>query len=206
MNKVLYNITFNLEDTRDYLAPSIPESACDDEDKTITRVCLSDSVIGCMQAIAVANRNVAKGQRFILRAVEVDVDLLCVVTPERVKSFVPDSLENQEYWSLVPVKFETVALCEIVSFDYDYELAWTCIEVEDAKRVVDQILPGLNLENCEDARSVYSKFLDYANREQLWDAMDEVWDALAELPHAQCVKIRNLVYDVVDSNVGITAE
>ena len=95
----LYNVTFDLNNTNNVLTPAIPESAGNGENKEIKRVCLTDSVEHCFQAIASCNREIRKGAKFIIKEVDVEKDEL-LITPDFLfnEGYVPDALENNEYW------------------------------------------------------------------------------------------------------------
>lgn len=194
---IFYNVTFNLNDTRDVLHPCIPESAAKDENKTIPRVCMTDSVEHCMQAIAVGNRDVQSGSKFILRKINIKSDD-GLINPRFLKetSYVYDAMENNEYWYLHPVKTENY-LCEIISFDYEFDLAWSCIS---RKQCLDAVAKYMNIKRFtryKTSKGIYKAFCNYCTEHKLWDWEDGIWDDLAMLPWAQKTRIYNLKYKVI---------
>ena len=193
----LYNVSFNLSNLSRVLYPAIPESIGDGENKTVERVCMSSTVAGCMQAIAPCNREIAVGKQFILRTYITNNSDGKVIEPSTLfnKKLVPDALENNEHWVLKPVSC-SVRVCEILDFDYEFEIAWSCIPLSKCRDIARE-LSGLNFTACKTSKSLYQSFCKWANKNQKWDEEDEMWDRLAELPWAQCIKINNLKYRVI---------
>lgn len=198
----LYNVTFKLDDLRRVLMPCIPETAGSNENKTIPRVCLSDKVHKCMQAISVDRRDIQVGTRFILREVEVDniggIGRTKILDPVTLyySGYVPDALENSEYWSLKPLECK-LSLCKIVGFDYEFELAWTCIKLDVCKKIIAMYVKVPWISLCKSSKTAYECFARYATRLYLWDVLDSVWNELAMLDNAQTVKLSNFRYKVI---------
>lgn len=189
----LYNVSFNLNDLSKELIPRVPESVADGEDKVTPRVCLTDSVEHCMQAIAVGNRDIKVGAKFLLRVVDINTSRKKLVSPSTLKSSgkVYDALENNEYWYKDRIACE-LYLCEIKSFDYSYELAWTCIKAKDCKDIIKRYIKNFDFKGCTSSRDCFRKFADFVDKYSLYDIYDNVWDDLAELPWAQKVEISKL--------------
>lgn len=190
----LYNVTFNMQDKRRVLEPSVPESAGSGEDKTIKRICLADSVEHCMQAIAVGNRDIREGATFILREVDTkDLDKKLLIKPKELKEkgLVPDALENNEYWYLGKIKFNRVA-CKIVEFDAEIDLAWTCIPIKACRSVVKKYLPNFPVNRYKITKNLYESAMDYCNKHKLWNESDAIWDELAMVPWAQKRRINHV--------------
>lgn len=140
----LYNVTFNIKDKRNILEPSIPDSAGDGENKTIKRVCLTDSIAHCMQAIAVGNRDIRVGATLIIREVNLkNLNKKLLISPRELKErgLVPDALENNEFWYLGKVKFKCIT-CKIVDFDAEIDLAWTCIPIQSCREIIKKYIPS----------------------------------------------------------------
>lgn len=187
----LYNVTFNMKDKRRVIEPAIPDSAGNGEDKTVRRICLTDSVEHCMQAIAVCNRDIREGATFILREVDTkDLDKNLLIGPKELKErgFVPDALENNEYWYLGKVKFDRMA-CRIVEFDAEIDLAWTCIPIQSCKDIVKKYLPAFPVNRYKVSKNLYEAAMTYCNEHKLWNEEDAIWDDLAMVPWAQKRKI-----------------
>lgn len=183
----LYNVTFNIKDNRSILEPTIPDSAGDGENKTIKRVCLTDSVSHCMQAIAVGNRDIRVGASIIVRKVDTKyLDTSLLIKPKELKErgLVPDALENNEYWYLSAVNVKC-GKYQIVNFDAEIDLAWTCININDCKEIIRKYLPLLNIERYRNTKNLYEYAMCYCNKYRLYDIQDIIWDELAMLPWAQ---------------------
>ena len=190
----LYNVSFDVNNTDRVLKPRIPESAADVENKTIERVCLADSVAHCIQAIASDNREIKVGTKIIVRAVESShLSSKWLVSPETLfsRGLVYDALENNEYWYLKPLAFN-MALCTITDFDADFTLAWSLIKIEDCKRIVHKYLPNMQVNRYRVSKNLYEAAMRECNRTHNWDAEDEIWDALAELPYSQKIELSKL--------------
>ncbi|MBO5390052.1 MAG: hypothetical protein J6A59_18320 [Lachnospiraceae bacterium] len=193
----LYNVSFDLNNTNQILKPCIPYSVAADEDKTIPRVCLAKSPAHCMQAIATDTRQVYVGSNFILRTVDIKEDSDYIINPQVLfdRKYVPDALENLEYWSLKPVKCK-VQHCVIEYFDYEREIAWSCIKLEDCWRIIKRF-SGKEFNRCKSAKTMYNAFSNWATENKQWEMLDDVWDTIAMLPWAQTTKIYNLKYRVL---------
>lgn len=183
----LYNVTFDMNDRRNMIKPAIPNSAGDGENKTIKRVCLTDSVEHCIQAIAVGNRDVRVGADLIVREVELkDLNEELLISPKELKEkgLVPDALENNEFWYLGDVKFRCIT-CRIVEFDASIDLAWTCIPIQNCIEIVKKYIPKFPVYRYKITKNLYESAMQYCNKHQLWDIGDNIWDDLAMVPWAQ---------------------
>lgn len=190
----LYNVSFNLNNISRVIEPSIPESAADDEDKTFRRVCLADSVEHCIQAIASDNRDVRVGAQIIVRSVDTEnLYKKILVEPQTLfrNRLVPDALENNEYWYLGRIKFET-ALYTIMDFHTEYELAWSLIDINYCRKVVHRYLPNIQVNRYKIPKNLYNAAMMECNRTKNWDAEDKIWDALVKVKCAQKIGI----YDI----------
>lgn len=190
----LYNVSFNLNNRSNIIEPSIPESTAAGEDRTFKRVCLADSVEHCIQAIASNNRDIRVGAQIIVRSVDIkNLYKKLLVDPQTLfnKKLVPDALENNEYWYLSRVKFET-ALYIIMDFQVEYELAWSLIDINYCREVVHRYLPNIQVNRYKISENLYNAAMDECGRTNNWDAEDKIWDALAEIKSAQKVSIYNI--------------
>lgn len=193
----LYNVSFDLRMTNDLLIPSIPFTTGDGEDKITKRICLTDSVANCMQAISTEYRHIAVGSKFLLKTVEIKPDQY-LIGPQQLVNWrkVPDALENKEYWYLKPVFCESVQKCEITYFNHEMDLAWTCISVEQCREIVRKYT-GLEFNRCKTSKGLYDAFCKWAHERSYWSMLDNVWDDLAMLPWAQKTRIYNLKYKIL---------
>lgn len=191
----LYNVSFDTNDKTVVLRPRIPESAGEGENKTIARICLADSIEHCMQAIAVGNRDIRVGAEFVVHMVDTSsLQVGSLITPERLvqRGLVPDALENNEYWYLSPV-LSNRGVFRIENFDAEICLAWTCIEIEDCRRIVSKYLPDFHVNRYRNSRNLYEAAMAVCNEKHLWDIEDAIWDELAELPWAQKRELKHVV-------------
>lgn len=193
----LYNVSFNLNDTNTLMIPSIPESAAQDEDKVTPRICLSDTVEHCMQAIAVGNRDIQAGAKFILREFEIPKTHSRLIKPNQLKATkrVPDALENNEYWYL-SIKKCKIYQCEIIDFDYERDIAWTCLNINQVINVIYNHCKDIKLERYKNPQSAYEAFLRYTTNHKMWNLQDDVWEDLVELPYAQKTIIKDMKYKI----------
>ena len=191
----LYNITFNLDDTRTTLIPTIPVSAGTGEDTNIKRICLSDSIAHCMQALACNHRDVRKESRFIVREFDIDPNDCNLIYPEELffGNYVPDALENNEYWYLRDLS-ANVYTCEITSFKHDYCLAYTCIKPKDCLRILRRYDNLFNALPNESSEHMHKRFEEQAATLNYWDMIDEVFEDLRMLPWAAKTEIYDLCY------------
>ena len=183
----LYNVTFNMKDKRSVIEPSVPESAGNGENKTIKRICLTDSIEHCMQAIAVCNREIREGATFILREVDTKyLDNKLLIKPKELKEngLVPDALENNEYWYIGKIMFNR-KVCKIVKFSAEIDLAWTCIPIQSCKDIVKKYLPAFPVNRYKVSKNLYEAAMTYCNEHKLWNEEDAIWDDLAMVPWAQ---------------------
>lgn len=195
----LYNVTFCLEDNRTVLDPVVPETAGDGEDNTISRVCFTDSVAHCMQALASSHRTFEKDVRFLVREVEINENDSYLVSPKTLRDsgLVPDALENNEYWYKQPIECE-ISLCEIKNIDCSFEIAWTCISQESCLSIVSKYVPEALFSKANSSEETYDIFTEWCNQHQKWDEMDQAWDELVELPWAQLTKVSNFEYETME--------
>lgn len=181
---ILYNVTFDLKDTKEILEPKIPYTAGDYEDKTIKRVCLADTPAHCMLSISPEFRNIAVGSQFLLKEFEItDYDNL--LTPEYLYNMdlVADALEYREHWYLNSIQCRSVRKCKILDFYSEICLNWTCIGITDCRNIIKKYLGVNELPfKGRTSRELYSNLCK-------WDTefkyIDDIWDDLALLPWAQ---------------------
>lgn len=197
----LYNVTFDLKNTNNILTPAIPESAGNGENKEIKRVCLTDSIEHCFQAIASCNREVRKGAKFIIKEVDVEEDEL-LITPDFLfkEGYVPDALENNEYWYLDTLK-ANVSIAEIEFFEYEFTLAFSCIPKEKCLETISRYTSIENFKNYKTSKEMYESFVSWADSEKKYNLSDEIFEDLAMIPWAQKTKIYNLKYKVLERKI-----
>lgn len=202
----LYHVTFDLEEPEiKVFRPRVPDSAGEGEDTYIPRICLAPSIEKCIQALPSGSRRMSKGEKIRIYEVNINIDDSNLISPDILffKGYVPDALETEEYWYLKNLKMVSTVK-EISSFDYDFELAFSCIRVpqviestkvlmegkpEKEKQELNKILNKRNL-NSDD---LYGEISSYLNKIEDYDFYDSLWEKLAMLPWAQTTRFHNLV-------------
>jgi hypothetical protein len=192
----LYHVSFDIDNTETLFKPRIPAALSDDEDHKTPRICLTDSIEHCLQAMASEYRhNLSFGSAITVYSI--DTDSLApdkLIYPEAlVKSgLVPDAIENSEYWYLENISF-TRKIMRVDSFEYNYEIALSCINISDIRDIIRTEIPELNLPTDASTQELYNIAMDYAHEHKMYDSEDNIWDRLAELPYAQKTSFSKLV-------------
>jgi len=125
---ILYHVSTNLKHDGAF-APRIPASAFygDGEDKTIPRICFSESIEGCLSSMPEGGaglysyiykfNNVFK--LFILDTEK--YQNLEILGPDQISDKVCDAKLYKEYWVLNPIKIEDFVFIKIENFEYDHD-------------------------------------------------------------------------------------
>lgn len=202
----LYNVTFDLDDTRKILVPTIPKSAASNENKTIPRVCLTDSIEHCIQAIAPYNRDIRVGAKIIVREIDIDhLDQDKLITPYDLykQEWVPDALENEEYWYLGTIEFYTT-VHEITDFHASHALALSCIKIEDCEKIINKYVPEFDTSQYGSTRELYETAMKYcckmedSGHYEYFEYEDNIWDDLESLPWSRKIEIEDIQLKDVD--------
>lgn len=191
---MLYNVTFNLQDKSTCLIPHIPFTAADDEDKHTERVCFADSVSHCIEAIGSCSRDLYAGCMIVVRSVDeswLDKSKLIACDVLYSEGLVPDAMETHECWYLdeVEVKREVY---QIHDFDFEHDIAFTCIQEEDMRYLAEKYVPDIYLKRCKTAEDIYKRTAELLHSEQRYEDYDEFDNQVLELPWAQKISISNL--------------
>jgi hypothetical protein len=167
-----------------------------------------------MQAIASGNREMYVGTKFIIRVVDMPLNKRAVIGPKELKDkgYVPDALENKEYWYLKPVKFK-LYLCELEYFDADFTVAWSCITREQILSILNKytskrgFVTTKRFEKYKTSKGIYNAFCKFINektqfandtrRTYFYNMYDDVWEDLVQLPWAQKTELTNIKYKVL---------
>ena len=176
----LYNVTYNLGDTSTTLIPKVPDSAGDDEDRTTPRVCLADSLEHCLQAFGSHYRNLNKGARILIREVDVDENDAYLRKPLYLKETgkVLDALENNEYWYLKPIEC-IVRKAEIIDADTEFTIGWTCVPIEECRKIISMYSP-VDVNEYDNSEELYYAFIRWAEVNKKWNEEDTVWDEIVD--------------------------
>lgn len=192
---ILYHVSFDTENTDCYFYPRVPFAISVQEDQITPRICLSDSIEHCLQAVAEEyRRDLTPGCRLAVYSIDSDdIDPSFLIFPEELfeKRLVPDAMENQEYWALEGLYMQR-ELVRVKDFSYEYTLAFSCMKSADVRTIIMGILPELTLPDTDSAEWLYQAATDYMREYGMYHEWDEIWDALAELPFAQKTEIYDL--------------
>lgn len=175
------------------LIPRVPTSAASDEDRVTPRVCLSDSVEGCIQAIGPCDRDLHTGSVFTVHEADIQsMDPKALICPAQLfeRRLVMDALENREYWYLKPLSVKTFRM-KVLDFIAVHDIAWSCVN----KKQLEAITKNLGIHVQEMPADPYEAAHEI--RHGLWeqgeyDLAEEFDEAVAGLPWAQCLKVESL--------------
>lgn len=182
----LYNVTFRPEH-KSVLVPKIPMCPMPKEDNVTPRVCLTDSISNCIQALPEEHRDVHEGATIEVREVIIRNPSKLLTPMELYTSGrVPDALENQEYWYLGNVVVRSYTTT-IVSFQYKYTISWSMVSTEDINNIILN-LTGRRLQG-ETAKAIY----DLAYEVLPTDTFEALDDEIGNIPYAQKIEIQNVV-------------
>lgn len=118
--KTLYHVSY---DKIGRFTPRIPQNRCPGENGAIPRICLSDSIEHCINALPCRAEPIRRSMNagasvglFVYTFYPEDEEtILC---PEQISHMVPDALDNHEYWLLAePGYFEEIE-CRVVSAEF----------------------------------------------------------------------------------------
>lgn len=207
----LYHVTFDLnEPDKKLFYPRVPKTAGTGEDKSLKRICLAPTIEECMQALPSDKRKLRNGEKFRIYEVEIDDNDPNLVYPEEIfnKGYVPDALENHEFWYKENLLMDSI-IVEIQNFNYDYEIAWSCVKLSDLRNIVKELSEEKNLEeknylnkilskNFSLPEDLYKEVSDYINYIKDFDFCDDLWEAVASLPWAQLTKINSITWKVIN--------
>lgn len=196
----LYHVTPVIEQSkRKRFIPRVPESVGKDENNSIPRICLSDSITLAVQASPYVSEMLQIGKRIRVYKIRVDarnISKFVHYTTLFNKELVPDALENHEYWCTSEITMDSdVYTVEDARIDFD--IAWTVI----SKQQVLNILAYLNNKshgnldyvwidnNLKTSKELYESIVIQMDKHGDYDSEDDMWDCIAELPWAQIKRI-----------------
>lgn len=167
------------------LIPRIPNNTLDDENKDIPRICLSTSIEGCFIALQYIT-----DKPFILYELDIDENDKALLSSKYLydNNLVMDALETNEYWYLKPIK-AIGKVYTILSYDLDFDFAWSCIKLEDVINIVSgiikdkEILTNL-LETNKTSYDLYESAQQFLYKKQFDRESDELFDSIADLKYA----------------------
>lgn len=203
----LYHVDVNVNSTkRKKFVPRIPISAGKGENKTIPRICLSDSIDKCIQAIPglseLTDGNIHKIRVYKYRVNRGNCDR--IISPRTLynRKLVPDALENNEYWCLKPITMDS-NIYEVRDIGIEFDLAWTTISIIDVILATNNALKNntqtINIDNSiKNSYKLYENIINQMTQKHMWEEIDAVWDNLAELPWAQIKRISNINLHKID--------
>lgn len=191
--KYLYNITFNLGGERTTLLPQVPISAADDEEKTIERVCLSDSIEGCLKAIGPSDRLLHLMAEMVVRRVDIsklDKELLCNYSYLFDNGYVMDALWTHEYWYLGPVEVER-SIVTVMNYRYERCINWTVISADTVRSLAEKYCPEYVMFHGT-SEEVYNGYASWLSENGQYDDYDSLWEDIVALPWAQALEFSDV--------------
>lgn len=192
----LYHVSLDTYRTETSFTPRVPTGlyGSTGEDMDSPRICFSDSVEGCFEAISIGSNSFAgHNMLVVVYEMEVEEDDPYLMHPEDVREYVPDALENMEYWYLKPVTLQG-AIFEIVKLEREPCIAWSALNVADVIRIMNgegMFPPGDTAKELWDNFLIPLKEADLTEKEKC-DTEDRVYDQIVELPWATGYKVRRL--------------
>lgn len=194
--QTLYNVSFNTHNLDPVLTPKIPKTVGHDENNTIPRVCLADSIEHCIQALAPQNRKLYSGAEIVIRSIDTNqLKKQLISTPLELfkQRLVPDAIENQEYWYKNKITCN-IAIKKIKTFDFHHDLAWSCVPLKCIQDIVQCYTKDINTHTFETAKELYTAFIKHAEHNELWDDIDDIWDDITTLTWSQMTVIENVKF------------
>lgn len=198
----LYHLSTDLNEPRvKTFIPRIPV-VNDYEDTTIPRVCLSDNLIGCIQAIVGYSELLS--DKGIFRLYEVETSKLQetrIVHPETVfsKYGVGDALENREYWYLDSVTMKSKDY-KIISYKWDYLTRWSVVKPEQVIDITREVIEKYSIEIPleiidNNSEKTFNKIIGLLQDMEFYDESDRIDDKILELPWTQYTSVYDLVIE-----------
>ena len=196
---ILYHVTLDTSEPEEKLfIPRVPKSIGKGENNETPRICFSDNIQNCLQAI---HATVDFGT--IIRVYSGSFLNGEIIFPQKLKDEfnVPDAVENTEYWYTKPIKLKS-QLYKVVSYNVEYVIAWKCIKINDlikilSKYISNTILSILVHDSNGDPEKLWTLFSGFMTSEKQYYCIDEAWDEAAMLPWAQLLKFCNLKLKLV---------
>ncbi len=201
----LYRVSFDTSASLNRtFVPMIPESAGLEEDKTIKRVCLSSSIEGCLQAIPRGGKDISVGVELIIYEAEISTLDENLIFPEEVRDYVPDALENEEYWYMKELHM-TGKKVKLTNFDYSFELGFTSVDEDDfICRMLDTVseeaykyleeISEIMYDDSIILGARYDDVVHFLSKKEEYNLIDDIYDAVALTPWAQIVRFSNVEY------------
>lgn len=199
----LYHVTDNLDqpDVHTFV-PRIPASAACDENTTIPRICMSPSIELCLQAMPCDSRCNCLFTGGMVRVYSGEFDKKELVSPQELfeKNYVPDALENQEYWVTRPVILPS-RVYAVQDFEQEHEIAWSRVEKSTVARIVlklcsfeeETLIMRDFIRKTGSAQELYEKAMAYYITNGMWQKTDDIWDEIVEDPRAHKTAIEKLI-------------
>lgn len=95
---ILYHVATNVFTTGQCtIYPRIPKSAAPDEDKKLPRICLSDSIEHCLEALLTKGETIDKNATICVYKAKISERDPYLLKPLAVSKYVPDALATHEY-------------------------------------------------------------------------------------------------------------
>lgn len=196
-SNTLYNVTFDITDQSTVLSPRVPYSVADDEDNDTCRVCLSDSIEKCIEAIGPCNRDFCIGQTIVVRSVKVkdlDQEKLIGYNDLYLSGKVPDAPYTHEYWYLDELPVERKVFL-VKGFTYEHCLAWELIKLKDVMKISCKYCDDSVRRMVYTAKDLYDKVCRSLEMQKLYDTYDRFTEEIESLPWAQACRVSDLILE-----------
>lgn len=197
----LYHVSYEINNCKKRVfIPRVPSSIADGENNNIPRICLSDSVSRCIQAIQVIPN---KGELLSIYTTDINTRYKKLITPNELVRFgyVVDATVNHEYWYTDKLEM-TNKVYRVNDIDIEFTYAWEVCNIESIIYAVNKTLQKFNinllskvikhLKSLKTAKGVYEAFNKYLCNIENYCAYDYFDDIVAEIPFIQLKKVTKL--------------
>ena len=196
---MLYHLSFDLEPPllRTF-TPRVPKLTLPDEDRSVKRICFSDSILGCMNSVSEVNIEDKYEEDGFLLAVLYCIDprdlpSSSLITPEELyeRDLVSDAPVTREYWCTAPFRMsgQVIDLLETSSRDH---LVYCAKEEfrDDIYDIIDRVCNYYASEHLQELNQYSLIYLlnDYFSDPAFpfsWsDTLDNIWMDLSSDPNS----------------------
>ncbi len=204
----LYHISFEKELDKTF-EPRVPNRAGGDEERLTPRICFSDSIGGCLQAVCF-NERFKVGDQFVLYELEIDENDENLFNSNYLyeNKLVPDALETGEFWLTKAVSLKG-KLIEITNMEARPYIAWSSINtfslfsviyntVDDCRLLTDKIQKELQyiFYNIEDNFILFKESMKILHNNDCYELDHIIEKEILKLNWASNVKytVNDFIY------------
>lgn len=199
---ILYHVTNDtqLPDVCMFM-PRVPESAAFDENKNIPRICMCPSIELCLQAMPCDSRCDCLSHDGRIKVYSGEFEKEKLIGPQELydRNYVPDALENREYWVTQPVRLASRTYI-VKNFQHEHAVAWTCVDKDTVEQIIlsmcrskeETMVMKTFIHETDSSVELYKKAAGYYDRHGMWEQMDDLWEKITEDPKSQKTVITGL--------------